>query len=319
MLISLALIITLIVLVFARDVSRSAHGAITERRSENKSFAALANALIGQENVFDRRFDGLVTRGDTLRRTVFDARLSQLNDELPGWLTEASLLRSPSLAHKVNETFYELTSERADAYEALIAEIADALGLPWTTTSDQHVTDPTATLISTSTRWSSARFALAKEPGRMKLDGTTSHAAAYLAAHGLSALLSSPSLALVRAISIAAIRVSPAPLPSSPGVLLLPPVTTVEFGVSVLNASYDDQPVTLIITVTPANPRRKAYAARMHATLGPLEAYAFVPPLLTTAASERAEVVITVSGARAAAGKVTREDYRLEMSPSGNG
>jgi hypothetical protein len=116
-LISLALIITLIVLVFARDVSRSAHGAITERRSENKSFAALANELIGQENAFDRRLDRLVTRGDTLQRAVFDARLSQLNDELPGWLTDASLLRSPALTHHVNETLYELTSARADGSE----------------------------------------------------------------------------------------------------------------------------------------------------------------------------------------------------------
>jgi hypothetical protein len=317
-LISLALIITLIVLVFARDVSRSAHGAITERRSENRSFAALANVLIGEENDFDGRLDRLLTQGETLRRTVFAARLIQLNDELPQWVTDTNLLREPALSHEVNETLYELTTERVAADQALLSEVAHALSLPWTTTPDAHVDNPAATLVNTSARWNIARFALAKEPGRVKLDATTSRSASYFAAHGTSALLSSRSLVLVRAISIAALRVSPAPLPASTGVLLLPPVTTVELGVSVLNASYDVQPVTLSITVRPTNHLGQAYVARMHATLGPLEAYAFVPPLLTTAASERAGVVITVTGARAALGKVTTEHYRLEMSPSGN-
>ncbi len=318
MLISLALIVTLIVLVFARDVSRSAHGSITERRSENRSFAALANALITQENAFDGRLDRLLTHGGTLRRTVFAARLYQLNDELPAWVTGASLLREPTLSHDVNETLYELTTERVAADELLLGEVAHALSLPWTTTAASHVANPALTLINTSKHWNISRFALAKEPGRVKLDATTSRSATYFAANGTSALVSSRSLGLVRAISIVAVRVVPAPLPASPGVLLLPPVTTVELGVSVLNASYDDQPVTLSIKVTPTNHRGKAYVAHMRATLGPLEAYAFVPPDLTTAASERAGVVITVTGARAALGKATTEHYRLEMSPSGN-
>ena len=85
-----------------------------------------------------------------------------------------------------------------------------------------------------------------------------------------------------------------------------------------LNASYDDQPVTLTIRVTPPTTAARAFFERMRATLGPLEAYAFVPNALTTAASERAGVVISVIGARAAVGKVTTEHFRLEMSPSGN-
>jgi len=95
-------------------------------------------------------------------------------------------------------------------------------------------------------------------------------------------------------------------------------VTSVQLGVSVLNASYDTQPVTITIHVTPLNHLGVAYSSRMSTTLGPLGAFAFVPKVLTTAASENASVVIRVSGARAAVGKVTVEHYRLEMSPSGN-
>lgn len=318
MLISLALIITLIVLVFARDVSRSAHGATTERRSENKSFAALTNGLVVQENEFDERLNRLLSQGDTLRRTTFAARLYQLNDQLPGWVTDANLLREPALSHHVNQTLYELTTERVAAYQALLGEIAHALTLPWTTNPIEHVVDPAATLVNTSKQWNLARFALAKEPGRVRLDATTAHGAAYFKQRGTYALSSSRSLRLVRAISIDAVHVTPAPLPASRGVLLLPPVKLVALGISVLNASYDEQPVTLSIRVTPTNHLGASFFERMRTTLGPLEAYAFVPNDLTTAASERAGVIISVTGARAAVGKVTTEHFRLEMSPSGN-
>jgi hypothetical protein len=318
-LITLALVITLIVLVFARDVSRSAHGAITERRSENKSFSALANGLIDQENQFDVRLDRLLDQGSTLRRTVFAARLYQLNDVLPGWITDANLLREPALSHKVNETLYQLTLERVSAYQTLLGDVARALTLPWSTTPSQGVADSAANIVTTSSRWNVARFALMKEPGRVHLTATTSHSATYFEHRGTNELTSAPSLALVRAISIVAVRVIPAPLPATHGVLLLPPVTSVKLGVSVLNASYDEQPITLSIRVTPMNHRGKPFSERMRATLGPLQAYAFVPSDLTTAASERAEVVISVTGARAAVGKVTIEHYVLEMSPSGAG
>jgi hypothetical protein len=317
-LISLALIITLIVLVFARDVSRSAHGAITERRSENKSFGALTNGLIGQENEFDARFDRLLSQGGTLRRTIFAARFYQLNEELPEWVTDANLLRDPALSHHVNETLYAITTERVAAYQALLGEIAHVLTLPWTTTPIEHVANPAVTLVNTSKQWNVARFALVKEPGGVHLDATTAHSATYFRQRGTYGLVSSRSLELVRAISIVAVHVTPAPLPAKPGILLLPPVTIVQLGVSVLNASYDEQAVILSIRVTPTNHRGQPFFERMRATIGPLEGYAFVPKSLTTAASERAGVVITVTGARAAVGKVTTEHYRLEMSPSGN-
>ena len=319
MLISLALIITLIVLVFARDVSRSAHGAITERRSENKSFASLANGLIDQENQFDARLDRLLAHGDTLRRTTFAARLYQLNDELPGWITDADLLREPALSHHVNETLFQLTTERVAAYEALFGEIAHALTLPWTTNPIEHVADPAATIVNTSKRWNVARFALSKEPGRVRLDASTAHSAhVFQARAGPTRSRAHRSLALVRAISIVAVHVTPAPLPAPRGVLLLPPVTSVELGVSVLNASYDEQPVTLSIHVTP----RTTLASRSLSACAPRSVRSRRTPscreILTTAANERAGVVITVAGARAAVGTVTTEHYRLELSPSGN-
>jgi hypothetical protein len=92
----------------------------------------------------------------------------------------------------------------------------------------------------------------------------------------------------------------------------------VQIGVTVVNDSYDDQPVTLTVQVILLNHLGQALSQRMSATLGPMGAYAFVPRILTTAASERAKVQIHVIGARAPLGKSTTEDFLLEMSPSGN-
>ena len=316
--ITLALAITLVVLVFARDVSRSAHGSGGPRASEDTSFAALANSLLTQENQFDGRLASLLNQGTTLRRIVFAARLYQLNDQLSNWSVAGNLLRHPTLAHNVNETLGTLTEERVAAYQSLLGDVARSLALPWTTTPLVRVANPAATLIAASESWNVDRYALRKEPGHVRLDATSAKSAQYFSAHGVSLLTRSPSLALVRAVSIDAVRVSPAALPSRSGVMLLPPVTSVQLGVSVLNASYDTQPVTITIHVTPLNHLGVAYSSRMSVTLGPLGAFAFVPKVLTTAASENASVVIRVFGARAAVGKVTVERYRLEMSPSGN-
>jgi len=318
LLISIALVVTLIVLVFARDVSRAGHGSVTGRRSENRSFGVLANTLLTGENLFDGRLNQLLAHGDTLSRVVFAARLEQLAQQLPAWSVAADNLRRPVLAHNVNETLDQLTQTRVTAYQALLADVASTLSLPWSTSPTQSSAAAATALIDSSLRWNHERYALVKEPGNVKLEATSAVSAQFVAKNGTSGLTQSTSLRLVRAIRIAALRVVPAPLPAATGVLLLPPVTSVQMGVSVLNASYDDQPVVLTIRVTPLNHRGVAFVQRMTTTLGPDQAFAFVPKALSTAASEVARLVISVSGARATVAGVTVEVYRIEMSPSGN-
>lgn len=315
--ITLALVVTLIVLVFARDVSRAAHGAVNPRRSENRSFAALANSLVTNENAFDKRLHVLLVQGSSLSRVVFDARLSQLAEVLPAWTTTAEQLRRPTLAHDVNNELGQLTIERVAAYEALLASVARTLSLPWSATTTSTSTSPSASLLATSKSWNFDRYALVKEPGRAHLYATNTLSATYVATSGLSDLSSSTTLRLVRAVGIAALRVTPSALPAATGELLLPPVTSVGLAVSVLNASFDDQPVSLSIRVTPLNHRGDAFSRTMTTTLGPLQAYGFTPGSLVTAPSERARVVLTLSGARAAVGMKTTESFELVMSPSG--
>lgn len=316
---TIALVVTLVVLIFARDIARSAHGAITNQRSENRSFAGLANALIVQENNFDLRMARLLQSGATLSRPVFDARLNQLDQQLSYWSTSADLLRRPKLAHDLNDKIADMTDTRVNDYEEIFATIARSLTLPAPSPSADGTSssNPAHSLYVTALKWNQDRFALRHEPGTVRLDALTLSSAKLFTSRGVSALTSSSSLAVVRGIGIAAVSVSPAPLPATKGVLLLPPVTTLTLGVSIVNTGFVEQGVTLEVTMSPSNGPLPAQRQIFHVELAPLQAYAFTPQAIAVVSSERAILNIRITGAAASAGLTRSKRYRVEMSPHG--
>jgi hypothetical protein len=316
---TIALIATLIVLVFARDVSRAAHGAITNQRSENRSFAGLANTLIVQQNGFDARMARLLRSGATLTRPVFDARLDQLGQQLSNWSVAAELLRRPKLAHDVNDKFADITETRIDDYEEILAKITTALTLPPASpsVSGTAVADPSRSLIESGITWNRDRYALRHEPGTVRLDSLTSSSAQIFAATGVTTLTASTSLAVVRGIGIAAVSVLPAPLPARRGVLLLPPVTRMRLGVSVVNTGFVEQSLTLQVVMRPTNGPLPPQRQTFHVALAPLQSYAFVAQEIAVVPSERATLVIRISGAPASLNLTRSKSYRVEMSPPG--
>ncbi len=314
------LVATFLVLVFARDVTRAAHGATTARRSENLSFAALANALLTSENQVDARLAYLLAHGGGLARPVLGARLDQLAQAVAAWPGEGRRLRSPHLAHGVNVELDDLTQTRAAATLDLIATVERALRLPVSPGAAAAVTpNPANALRATSLRWNRERFALVREPGHAALLATSAQTPGALRAGDLAALERSRRLALVRAIGIAAVRVVPAPLPAPAGTLVVPPVTRVTIDVSVVNLADAVQPVTLSLSVTPLNGRGSLSVQRARATLSPLGGWAFSLAPFVTAPSERARVVVRVSGAPAGPGLPVERTYTLVLSPSGIG
>lgn len=319
----MALVATLAVLVFARDVSRSAHGALSPRSSENRSFSVLANSLLGQENAFDSRLTYLLTNGQGLTRSVFAARLAQLADQLPLWQTQAAQLRRPRLAHDVNDVVALLTEQRVDDYQAILASVASSLTLPWTSVAHPTVTLTTsaaqASLATTSAEWDTARWGLVREPGRASLLAMSDVSALLDLSSVVGALRNSSSLAVTRGIGIVAVSVTPAPLPAVVGELLLPPTSSVRLGVSVSNASYVNQPVTLTYVLTPTNRLGISQSQSLRMTLGPLQSFAFVPPPLSTVTSEHANLTISVSGAPSGPQMSRLRRYTVIVSPSGNG
>ena len=317
---TIALVVTLVVLVFARDIARSAHGAITNQRSENRSFAALANTLIVQENDFDARTARLLGSGATLSRPVFDARLNQLDHQLSYLSTSAELLRRPKLAHDINDKIADITETRVDDYEEMFAKIAHALTMPAPSPSFNGPSspDPAHSLNESALTWNQDRFALRHEPGTVRLDALTLVSAKLFEANGVVDLTASPSLAVVRGIGIAAVSVVPAPLTARKGVILLPPVSKMQLGVSVVNTGFVEQRVTLVVSMKPTNGPLSAQSQTFHVELAPQQSYAFTPRAIGLVPSERATLDIRISGAPDSPNLARSKSYRVELSPSGH-
>ncbi len=322
---SIAIAITLLALLFAHDVNRAAHNSLSPRRSENRSFGLLANTLISQENSFDVRLRYLLANGQTLTRSVFAARLSQLADQLVLWPTEAQEVRRPVLAHDVNDVLARETEQRFDDYQEILTDVVGSLRLPsktlpWPSASTGVVNTNAAqaSLVATNQQWSSRRRSLVGEPGRVTLAATTKGVALLDLSADVLTLRTSPTLTATRGVGIAAVSVSPSPLPAVAGELLLPPASSVRLGVSVLNANYIDQPISLTVTMIPMNGRGLRQSQTMSTVLGPLESFAFVPKLLNTQASEQATLIIKVAGAPNALNMTRSRIYHVVMSPSGN-
>jgi hypothetical protein len=322
---SVAVVVTLLALLFARDVTRAAHGSLSPRRSENRSFGVLASTLLTRENEFDTRLGYLLNDGQTLSRPVFAARLTQLADQLVSWSTESEQLRRPDLAHDVNDVLAQESLLRFEDYEAILNDVVGSLQLPASTlpwpAGDMNIVNTNvaqASLLSTSKQWSTRRWSLAKEPGRVVLSATANGVALLHLSSVAQELRTSPTLQAVRGVGLVAISVTPAPLPSVAGELLLPPVTSVHLGVSVLNDNYIDQPIYLTVTLIPMNGRGVRQSQTMNTVLGPLQSYAFIPKLLTTKASEKATLIIKVAGAPSALNMTRVRTFHVIMSPSGN-
>lgn len=314
-----ALVATLLVLLFARDINRAAHNSTAVRRSENRSFARLANTLIGSEQLFGNHLGYLLTHGATLSRAVFAARLDQLALQLPTWSNDANLLRRPKIAHDLNTVVDQLTQQRVDDYRVVLDTVASSLDLPWTNLNTTGLTSVEArsSLLATDRTWNALRNSLAKEPGRVTLASTSTPLSVVTLPTTLGALSGAASLKVQRAVAISAVAVSPSPLPAPSGRIVLPPVSTFHLGVSVTNDAFVRQPVTLTVTLTPLSGALTATQSQtMSVTLGPDRSYAFVPRLLATLPGEHARLTVTLSGARSAATATRRRTYLVILSPA---
>jgi hypothetical protein len=303
------------VLVFARDLTRAAHDARGNQRTENQTFAALANDLITQENATDARLTYLLANGATLSRPVFDARLVQINHSLSSWTSAASLFETPTIGDGLNETLATETRSRVIDFSTVLSQVASALYLPWTAPST-IAPSPDGDLAATSAAWNARATAFHRATGHVTLD-TLTNSTGPLAANGYGALASAPSLRLVRGIGIAAVQVNPSPLPATPGNIIEPPTTQLHLGVSVHNGAFAEQPVTVIVTLSPTNGLGQSVQYSQNLTLGPLANAAIVVGRVPTVPLEHAKLTVVVSGAPATGTLSTSRSYDLTVAPSG--
>jgi hypothetical protein len=314
-----ALIVTFAVLVFGREVSRSAHQETSVRLSENLNFAQLAGTLLYQENTFDTELASLLTTGTHLTRVALAAQISGMVQELASWRDVATQMKTPVLSPDLNTTLSADTLTRVGDYDVVLAYVAQALSLsgPSTSLSSPSLGAAQSSLLATAASWGNERHLLARAPGHVTLV-VLNHASASLNVPGyVQTLAAAPSLAASRAIVIAAIQVQPAPFPAPALTLSLAPTTTVQVQVSVSNLREITQPVSLAMVFTPSGgaPQEVTDAH----TLAPLTSFAFTGHTFSVFPGEKGTLSVTLNGVPAAAGLLHSRTYSVSVSASATG
>ena len=313
-----ALVLTFIVLVFAREVSRSAHQESGARRSENLNFSAMASTMVVQENSFDQRLATLLSTGSQLTRVQFSVQMSQLVQELASWREVATMLRSPVLSPDLNVRFSDETLARVDDYDQVLAYVATALDLSGPATSASlSLGVAQLSLAQTAATWGAERHLLAAAPGHVTLAALTSVTAHLNVPNDVATLVSAPNLAPTRAIVISAVKVQPAPFPAPALTLLIAPTSSFQVQVAVSNLREIVQPVTLTMTLTPA--QGLVQRVSMAQTLAPVTSFAFAGHNFSVFPGESATLSVAINGLPATSALAHSRTSAVRISPSGAG
>ena len=317
--IALALVVTFILLVFSREVSRAAHQENAARQSENLSFGVMATNLLIQENDLDAQMAGLLTTGSHLSRTAFALQLSQLAQAVASWRDAAGLMKTPVLSPSLNVTLARDTLRRANAYDTILADVAQGLSLvgPAASAPAPSLGRAQLSLLATAASWGSLRHELSHSPGHVTL-GVLSDASARLnIPQYLQTLAAAPALAPTRDFVIGAVQVQPAPFPAPVGTLMLAPTTTMQVQVAVSNLRVIAQPVVVSMVLTPR--QGPAQRVTLTSTVAPTSSFAFDSHRFAVFPGEQANFSITLEGDPAAVTLVHRRNYLLIVAPLGLG
>ncbi len=306
-------IATLLVLVFARDVTRAAHDVPAAQASSNQSFAALANALVGEENQIDASLTTVLGHHDGLTRAQLFTSLTMLRNTIASIPAQAQQLRSPMIVDGLNTKLATWAVDRAQAYEAVIKQVATALSLPWPRGRLLSLASADRILASTTREWNQRNGALLSLPGSSSLNPFTNFSGLLGVADISRQLALSPRLTLHRSISIAAVAIAPAPFPAPPGQLEFVATNSISLGVSVLNGSFSSQPVTLDAVLTSTTGH--VITMQRQGVLGPNDAFAFAGLNFAVRPGEHATLRLRVLGAPATRGKSVDRTYQVVIAP----
>lgn len=310
--------LTFILLVFAREVSRSAHQETAARQSENLNFSAVATTLLGQENSFDSRLAALLSNGAGLTRVNFAVQLSQLSQELSTWRDVARIMRAPVLSPDLNVSLSDATLTRAADYDRVLAYVANALNLSGPpAASSLSLGVAQLSLSQTAATWGNERHLLAGAPGHVTLAALTNVTGRLNVPQDVATLVSAPSLAPTRAIVISAIRVQPAPFPAPALTLLIAPTSSFQVQVAVSNLREIVQPVTLSMTLTPAQGVVQRVTTTQ--TLAPGTSFAFAGHNFGVFPGESATLTVSLNGVPTSSTLAHSRTYAVRISPSGAG
>lgn len=306
-----AVVLSLLVLIFGRDVARTAHGDRAAQISQNESFGALASSTVAQEKAIDTQLHTVLNGARHLTRASVLEQLQQIRNEAVTTSTQVAALIGPGLVSDIAPTFVHDVQRRARAYRSLADVVANALNLPWTPSGTTSTSAALQELAFTQASWARAAQVLAQQPGHVIVAGFPSENGPGIAG-ALAALRASPTLALVRSASITAVAISPAPLPAAAHHIALIPLTSFQVTVSVSNLAVDRQPVQLVATLVFHDGHQVIRSVR--GEIGPSSSLAFHDLSFPVNPGARATLTLRLTGSPPLASGFSERRYQVVIA-----
>jgi hypothetical protein len=311
---TVALVVTLVVLVFARDVSRAAHSVPTAVASQNESFAALATDLVTKANALDTAVTAVLVHGGALTRSQLAAQLVVLHHDTQTLAQQGSQVGLPPLTDNASAVLASDLITRARLTDDFLRSVATALQLPYAPTALWIPSRDLPALARATLTWNRLSTALVKEPGHVTLPLLSNFVGELNLTATLQGLVASPSLQPAHAVAIAAVAIDPAPLPATGSVLSMINVASMSLSVSVLNHDVVVQPMALTVTLTPA----LGTVVTRHATtvVAPRGAFGFGPFTLPLSPGESATLRISLRAPTDTNSVVIDRTYHVQVAPA---
>ena len=246
--------VAIIVAIFINQVVETAKASSAAEATENRSFAAAANLFTQRGEALDAQFTNLLVHPPETRvaARVAVSNIFALVDEQASL---ASHLSPPNVGGGVGNRCADLATREVVDWHRLLSSWAATYHL----SSRSVATSPRAAALSdltaASAQWNRHRGALVGQPGHVRLSPQV-YGLVSLGISGWSNVQhrwDASTLHLTPTLRLAAILISPQPLPTSSTAWIVPASSVLDIGVSVRDVTAADQEVSWTLTVTPTN------------------------------------------------------------------
>ena len=244
----------IIVAIFVNQVVVTAKASRAAEETKNRSFAVAANLFTQRGEDLDAQFTTLLSSPPETRVAARVA-VSNIFALLDEQASLASHLSPPNLVGGVGDSYADLAAREVDAWRHLLSSWAATYHLSSRTVSTSPSAPALSELAAASAQWNRHRGVLMSQPGHRRL----SPQVYGLVSLGVSGWQSAQrgwnasALTITPTLRLAAILISPQPLPTSSTAWIVPASSVLDIGVSVRDVTAADQEVSFTLTVTPTN------------------------------------------------------------------
>ena len=303
--------VAIIVAIFINQVVETAKASSAAEATENRSFAAAANLFTQRGEALDAQFTNLLVHPPETRvaARVAVSNIFALVDEQASL---ASHLSPPNVGGGVGNRCADLATREVVDWRRLLSSWAATYHL----SSRSVATSPRAAALSdltaASAQWNRHRGALVGQPGHVRLSPQV-YGLVSLGISGWSNVQhrwDASTLHLTPTLRLAAILISPQPLPTSSTAWIVPASSVLDIGVSVRDVTAADQEVSWTLTVTPTNKVGATVTFRSSGTLHADGALALRDAFVNVTPGEIATVRFDI---RSAGGVGVSISHRLEV------